>query len=146
MPIAMNRVTPTKRRQTGITKQGMLVSLLLLALILVFAWFMLPPGFNTDTKLIGKGRPAVVLIYSANSTVSSRLMGEFNKIRGEYASQVEFLIVDVNAPGGKEFVRAHSVAAPGALFFSGDGQKITEVYAPTEAAALKDMMRQAFGF
>lgn len=146
MTIQMNSLTRTHYRQTGAARQGVLISLLVLVLILIFAWFMLPKGFNKDTSLIGKGKPAIVLIYSYDSVMSTELMEEFNKIRGEYADRVEFLIVDVNAPGGKEFISANGVSAPGALFFSSGGRKVTELYSPAKAPQLKNMMQQAFGF
>ena len=133
-------------QQTGAVKQNLLLTTLITAAILIGAWYMLPPGYSTDTTLIGKGKPAIVLIYDADNAASNALMEGFNQVRGDYQGRVEFLIVDVNAPGGRQFANTNAMATAGALFFSGEGRKITALYEPKEKEALHNTIRQAFSF
>jgi len=113
--------------------------------ILTFAWYMLPQGYSTDTTLIGKGKPTVVLIYDPENMASDALMDSFNQVRGEFKGEVEFIIVDVNAPGGRQFANANAVATASALFFSHRGDRVAIIYSPQAAAVLKKMIRQSFG-
>jgi len=112
--------------------------------ILAFAWAMLPQGYSTDISKIGKGKPAIVLIYDAMNAGSDHLMESLTQVRGEFESQVEFIIVDVNTPGGQNFANTNAVPAASALFLSREGKRITVVYPPQEAAALNKLIRQAF--
>ena len=105
---------------------------------------MLPQGYNTDTSLIGKGKPAIVLIYDNETTLSSDLMESFNGIRGTYEDQVEFLLVDLNAPGGREFANANRMNTAGALFFSGEGQLLGVLNRPHEKKVLDNAVRKTF--
>ncbi|MFC1603226.1 hypothetical protein ACFL3U_06635 [Pseudomonadota bacterium] len=112
--------------------------------ILAFSWAMLPQGYSSDTTKIGKGKPAIVIIYDANNAGSDHIMGSLTQVRGEFESQVEFILVDVNSPGGQDFANANAVPAASALFLSREGKRITVIYPPQETAVLNKIIRQAF--
>lgn len=132
-------------RQRGSIKQNLLVILLVMSGILLFASYMLPQGYHSDTTQIGKGKPAIVLIYDANNAVSDQIMEDFSQVRGEFEAQVEFILVDVNAPGGSQFANANAVSTASALFFDSKGKRITTIYSPQGADTLNKIIRQTFG-
>jgi len=136
--------TPQNTQQKNPIINKLLIILFSAIAILAFAWAMLPQGYSTDTTIIGKGKPAIVIIYDANNAGSDHIMESVTQVRGEFESQVEFILVDVNAPGGREFTNTNAVAAPSALLLSRQGKRITVVYPPQEAAALNNITRQAF--
>jgi len=136
--------TPQSTDQKNPIVKKLLVILFAGIVILAFSWVMLPQGYSTDITKIGKGKPAVVIIYDANNAGSDHIMGSFTQVRGEFESQVEFIIVDVNTPGGQDFANTNVVPAASALFLSRQGERITVIYPPQEAAALNKIIRQAF--
>jgi len=140
----LNNKTLHSRKQAGATRTGLLLSLLLVAGMLTLAWFMLPQGYNTDTSLIGKGKPAIVLIYDSDSVLSSDLMSSFNEIRGAHENQVEFLLADLNAPGGREFANSKGMSTAGALFFSGEGRLLGVLNGLQEKEVLDNAVRKTF--
>ena len=131
-------------RQLGAVKPSLLATIAAAVGILIFAWYMLPQGYSTDTSLVGKGKPAIAIIYDSGNAASDELMASFNQVRGEFEAQVEFLIVDVDAPGGRQFANANAVATTSALFFSSDGRRIAVLYSPQKATVLNQMIRQKF--
>jgi len=136
--------TPQNTDQKNHIIKKLLIILFAGIVILAFASAMLPKGYNTDTTIIGKGKPAIAIIYDANNAGSDHIMETVTQVRGEFESQVEFIIVDINAPGGQEFANTNAVAAPSALLLSHQGERITVVYPPQEAAALNKTIRRAF--
>jgi len=136
--------TPENTDQKNPVIKKALIILFAAIVILAFSWAMLPQGYSTDTTKIGKGKPAVVIIYDANNAGSDHIMGSMTQVRGEFEGQIEFIIVDVNAPGGQGFANTNAVPAASALFLSGEGERITVVYPPQEAAVLNKLIRQAF--
>ena len=136
--------TPQSIDQKNPVIKKLLIILFTLIVILAFSWVMLPQGYSTDITKIGKGKPAVIIIYDANNAGSDHLIESFTQVRGEFESQVEFIIVDVNAPGGQDFANTNAVPAPSALFLSREGMRVTVVYPPQEAAELNQIIRQAF--
>ncbi len=136
--------TPQSTDQKNPIVKKLLVILFSAIVILAFSWAMLPQGYSTDITKIGKGKPAVVIIYDANNAGSDHIMGSLTQVRGEFEGQVEFIIVDVNAPGGQVFANTNAVPAASALFLSREGKRITVVYPPQEAAEFNQTIRQAF--
>jgi len=132
-------------RQGGATKQNLLVILLTATAILIFGWAMLPQGYHSDTSLIGQGRPAIVLIYDGNNAVSDQLIERFSQVRDEFTAEVEFILVDINAPGGSQFANTNAVSTASALFFDGKGERVTALYSPPEVDMLGKIIRQVFG-
>jgi len=136
--------TPQSTDQKNPVIKKALIILLSITVILAFSWAMLPQGYSTDITKIGKGKPAIVLIYDTMNAGSDHLMGSFTQVRGEFESQVEFIIVDVNAPGGQDFANTNAVPAASGLLLSRQGKRITVIYPPQEAAELKQTIRRAF--
>lgn len=132
-------------RQSGSIKRNLLTILLAATGVLAFAWLMLPEGYHSDTTLIGKGRPAIVLVYDANNAVSDHLIESFNHVRDEFKAEVEFILVDMSAPGGAQFANANAATTASALFFDSKGQRISTLYSPQEADALGSIIRRVFG-
>ncbi len=132
-------------RQGGTIKRNLLIILLAATGIMLFAWSMLPPGYHSDTTQIGQGRPAIVLIYDGNNAASDAFVEHFNQVRERFQPEVEFILVDINAPGGAQFASANAVSTASALFFDGAGQRVTTLYSPQEAPLLDRMIRRVFG-
>jgi hypothetical protein len=105
---------------------------------------MLPQGYSTDTSLIGKGKPAIVLIYDSDNLVSDQLMASFNQVRDTYGNQIEFLLVDLNAPGGRQFANTNGVTTASALFFSPEGRQVAVAHGAHEKEMLEDAIRRKF--
>ena len=119
-------------------------NILVISGIIIIAILALPKSFSTDLERIGKGKPAVAIIYEMENEAVSSLMDGFNKIREEYEHAVEFLMVDTASPTGQSFLRQNPAAAGTAIFYSANGDKISVLHGPQEAPILEQSIKQVF--
>lgn len=108
-------------------------------------WAAFPPSYNTDLSLIGKGKPAIVLIFDKENVASMDLMEEFNQIRDDYEGEIEFLVADIGTTVGDQFASSHSMGSASAVYFMGGGEKVIAFYGPQDRAVLRDSIKQSFG-
>jgi len=139
-----NRVS-MRGQQQGSIKRNLVILLLVVIGMLMFTASMLPQSYSADTSQIGKGKPAIVIIYDGENGVSDELMESFSKVRGDFESKVLFILADIEAPGGRAFAKANAMSTAVVLFFDGEGNRITAIYSPQETDTLKESIRQIFG-
>ena len=96
----------------------------------------LPRGYSDDLTLIGKGKPAIVLIRDKNAVQTFELMEVMNGIRDQYAGQVEFLLTDFNTPQGRAFMAANDARRVTLVLLDADGKLVKVIYPPQTAESL----------
>ncbi len=134
-----------RKNQTGALKYNLLAISLIAVSLVTLIWLVMPASFSTDLSLIGQGKPAVAIIYDVDDGRSQKLMESFNQIRQTYEDQVEFLVVDLGAPQGRQFAQVHATTSAGAHFFSSEGKKLLVVEGTHDIDALKKALNQAYG-
>lgn len=112
-----------KKAQNGFVTRTTMIVLLVIGLFFAGAVMLLPKSFSDDLTLIGKGSASVVLTSDNNLVVSQTSMEMLNKIRSDYEGDVNFLVADVGALKGQEFMREQQVGVALLLFFGPDGKR-----------------------
>lgn len=107
--------------QTGSATRTSLMVVLVIGGLLAVAVMLLPKGFSDDLSKIGQGSAVVVLTYDKNLVGSMIFMELLNKVRSDYAGEVEFLAVDINTRKGQNFSRRHGIGAIVLVLFGPDG-------------------------
>ncbi|NOZ52328.1 MAG: hypothetical protein GXP08_04150 [Gammaproteobacteria bacterium] len=107
--------------QIGSTARTLLITLLAIGVFMAIAVTMLPKGFNHDTSIIGQGSNVVVLAHDKNSIYSLNLMEILNQVRSDYATRVEFLVVDSGTNEGQAFIQKEQATLGELLLFGKDG-------------------------
>jgi hypothetical protein len=125
--------------------------LLLIALAVVavagLIWRQLPSGtYATDLSRIGAGRPVVVLAQDPNFAGGLAVMELLNKVRGDYAERVEFLVAPLVLPEGRAFGERHAVGDGSVLLFAADGSRVGVLPHPKTTDELRRALNQAFGW
>ncbi|HEY8887175.1 MAG TPA: hypothetical protein VIM35_01710 [Gallionella sp.] len=120
------------------------VSGLLLLLVATVA-MNLPRGFSDDLSRIGKGKAAVVLVRDKNAVESMDLMNLLDRIRGQYAGQVEFLLTDYDTPEGRAFMAANNAVRVTLVLFDAGGKEVKVLTAPQTAANLQQEITSITG-
>ena len=92
--------------QQGALKHNLMAFLLVAVGLVFLVGAMLPPSYNADLTLIGKGKPSVVIVYDSGSLSSVQLVENMNPIKQELNQSIHFLLADVNSPNGGAFQRA----------------------------------------
>ena len=113
------------------------VVIIIIALIAVVIVMNLPRGYSADLSLIGKGKPAIVLVRDKNSMGSMALLEVMHDIRNQNSAKIEFLVTDVNTPEGNAFIAAYNAAPTTLVFFDGSGNPLKLLYPPQNADSLQ---------
>jgi hypothetical protein len=115
-------------------------------LFLVFAFkFLLPKGFSDDLSLIGKGKPAVVLVRDNQTVQSHELIDVMNALRDRYAAKVEFLLTDHNTPKGETFMAENGATRATLVLMDAQGKKVKILHAPLTEESLAQELDAALG-
>lgn len=133
------------QRQSGALKHNLIGALLVIIGFTAMIWLALPPTYNTDLALIGKGKPAIVLVYDNENVASMTLIENFNKFRDKYEGTIEFIIADFNLQAGEQFANTHQVHSASALYFNHEGQRVLVFNGPQEETVIRDSIQQSFG-
>lgn len=131
--------------QVGALKHNLIGALLIIVGFVAMIWAALPPSYNMDLSLIGKGKPTIVLIFDKENVASMNLMEEFNQIRDDYEGKIEFLVADINTTEGEQFSSQHSMHSASAIYFAAGGDKVLAFYGPQDKSVLRDSIAQSFG-
>ena len=110
---------------------------IIIGLIAVAAVMNLPRGYSGDLSLIGKGKPAIVLVRDKNSVQSMDLLEVINDIRSQNGEKIEFLVTDVNTPEGNAFIAAYNAAPTTLVFFDGSGNPLKLLHPPQSAGSVQ---------
>lgn len=115
-----------------------------IGLIAVAIVMNLPRGYSADLSLIGKGKPAIVLVRDKNTTRSMDLLEVMNGIRDQYAGKIEFLVTDFNTPEGNAFIAATNAAPTTLVFFDGNGKPLSILYPPQTDGIVQQEITSVF--
>ncbi|MDH5301250.1 MAG: hypothetical protein OEW58_07815 [Gammaproteobacteria bacterium] len=127
------------------TRKHIFSSFAIIGGLALLIWAAFPDSFSTDLDRIGKGKPAIALIYDMENEASGKLMEGYNAIRHEYEHAVEFLLVDTASPQGRSFLRQQPSDAGTALYYSADGKRLMVLHGPQEHHVLADSIKSTFG-
>ena len=130
--------------QQGSLKYNLMAIALVIVGLVALVWGMLPPTYSTDLSLVGKDKPAIVIVYESDSLSSMQLVEKMNPLRVTYEQQIHFILADVNDPNGAAFQRSANVHDGSALFYSAKGEKLFELQGPRETEVLKDLIIKIF--
>jgi len=106
----------------------------------------LPSGgaYSTDLTRIGKGQPAMVLVYDVNNLGGMHVMELLKELREEYKDRVQFLVADLGTPDGRSFARHYSAGSGSVIMLKADGHLMRAIHGPESSAmlhqALKDVL------
>lgn len=117
------------------------ITVAVIAVALVVMIMASPRGFETDLGKIGKGTPALVLVYDPNLVVSGEQVHELNQIRDEFEADVHFLLADVGYEQARTFIDNHRTHPGVMLFFSAQGELLTRLQAPMSAPVLREQLQ-----
>jgi thioredoxin-like negative regulator of GroEL len=112
--------------------------------VLGLVFLNLPRGYSADLSRIGQGGNIVVYVHDHYLVDSTRLMENLDKLRGEYAGTVDFVVADMQVAEGQDFAKAHHVEAATLLFFSPDGTLLGDVRGMQDIGFLRDSLNRAF--
>jgi len=113
------------------------LAIVFFVVLAVVAVMNLPRGYSDDLSLVGKGKPAIVLIRDKNAVQTFDLMEVMNSIRDQYAGQVEFLLTDFNTPQGRAFMAANEAPRVTLVLLDADGKRVKVIYPPQTADSLQ---------
>jgi len=131
-------------QQKGFASKTVLASLFVGGLV-VSAWIMLGASFSSDPDLIGKGKPAVVIMYDGGDSVSANLKYGYKKVREEYKDSVEFLLINTLSPNGLAFLQHTPALAGTALYYNAAGEKLKVLQGPKDVEYLGASIKKTFG-
>lgn len=123
------------------------VKLLLVAflagLVAVAIW-SLPRGYSADLSQVGQGRNVVVHVHDHYLVSSTALMNSLNRLRRDYAGEVEFVVADLQVPDGRAFAERHRAEAATLLLFAADGTRLGVVQGAHDPAELRAILNQVY--
>ncbi len=115
-------------------------------LFIAFAFeFLLPKGFSDDLSLIGKGKPAVVLVRDNQTVQSHELIDVMNALRERYSAKVEFLLTDHNTPKGETFMAENQTTRATLVLMDAQGKKVKILRAPQTEESLAQELDAVLG-
>lgn len=121
-----------------------IITLAVIALMVAIAISALPRGFPTDFSVVGKGTNAVVLIYDPNILASTQTTAMLNEIRDDYKGQLEFVIVKIGSPTGRELSEKYRIKSTALLLFAADGSILKRLHPPESTASLRHGLSVVF--
>ena len=130
--------------QTGSATRTTLFVILGVSAFLAVAVMLLPKGFNDDLSKIGQGMPAAVLVHDKGSMGSLELMTLLNKVRPDYADEVEFIVVNINSKEGKMFREQYHIDGVVLVLFSQNGIKRGTLANSKDEAELRSELSKLF--
>jgi len=134
-----------RRAHTGSALSSRLLTVGVIVVLLVIAFLMLPKGFSDDLSRIGQGSNVVVLTHNKEAVQSLDLMALLDKVRSDYAGQIEFLVVDIDTEAGKSFMEHEQIGGSALLLFDPDGTRRGVLMSVRDEQTLRAALDNAFG-
>ena len=128
--------------QAGSMLRNSLITLSIIAIVLAFAFTLLPKGFSGDVSKIGQGSPSIVLTHNKNSVQSLELMELMGQVRADYEHKLEFLVINVETPTGKAFINRQDVYSSSLVLFGPLGKQLTTLDSTTNEVSLRLILDQ----
>lgn len=114
----------SKHEILNMTKTLSIIGISILALLAIAYFLFISVGkpISTDLTLIGKGKPALVLIYENFSPTAGDSLNRLRKIKRDYESRLVFVVADIGTPQGAEFAKRFQLINNQAIFLNGQGK------------------------
>jgi len=136
--------TSEPKAPTAAWKKG-LVYFIVFGLSAVLIWTQLPDRpYPTDLNLVGKGKPALVLVYDVNTAGGMMVMELLKPLREEYDGQVEFLVASMGLPDGRAFAQHYKISSGAVVFFLANGTHSSTMRAPDSTQELRKYIERTF--
>jgi len=119
------------------TRMTLIVVGLFLLLGTAIGFALAPQSMSADLARVGQGRPAVVLAYENYSPASMDAMERLNRVRGDYAERVEFLVADLASEAGNRFAERHGLREGMITLFDAGGDAVATLDVPADPDALR---------
>lgn len=112
-------------------KALIITAVCIVAVVAIGYYLLLGAGgpVSTNLKLVGQGKPALVLAYENFSPGGGEALNRLRKVRSDYADRMHFIVADMGTPDGRAFVERHQLADGFAVFLSpeGDALQVTDI-------------------
>lgn len=95
---------------------------------------------SSDLSVVGKGKPALVLVYENYSPAGGEALNRLGQVKEDYASRINFVVADLGVPDGQAFADRHQLADGQAMFLTSDGRPLQAVSIPAEEGALRSLL------
>jgi len=92
---------------------------------------------SMDLSSIGQGKPSLVLAYENFSPTGGAALEQLRKVRGDYDSQIDFIVADVGTPQGRNFTNRHRLVDGQAILLDGQGRPLDAWDVPDNSEALR---------
>jgi hypothetical protein len=95
---------------------------------------------SSDLSVVGKGKPALVLVYENYSPTGGEALNRLGDVKSDYESQIDFIVADLGVPEGRSFADRHRLVNAQALFLASDGRPHEAISVPADEGALRRLL------
>ena len=95
---------------------------------------------SSDLSVVGKGKPALVLVYENYSPTGGEALSRLGDVKKDYESQIDFVVADLGVPEGRVFADRHRLGDAQALFLASDGRPRDAISIPADEGALRRLL------
>lgn len=97
-------------------------------------------SMSTDLGLIGQGKPVLVLAYENYSPAGGDALNRLRKVKGDYYTQLNFVVADMGNPQGMAFANRHQLIDGQAIFLNQHGQPLKTTHIPEDEQELRRLL------
>jgi hypothetical protein len=116
------------------------VSLVAIAALAVLITQVAVKPMSADLSLVGQGKPALVLAYENFSPGGGEALARLRQVRGDYESQMHFVVADLGTPQGQVFARRYGLTDGEAVFLLADGTPLQTTYIAADETELRSRL------
>lgn len=132
----------TKRRNWSRLRAWALLSVVLIAGLWYLATTVTAGLAEHDLSRIGNGIPAVVQVHDPRCSSCVALQKQAREAMQEFTSEeLQYLIADINNPGGRRLAATHGVGNVTLLLFDGKGTRRSVLAGPNSSEILTHYFR-----
>ena len=95
---------------------------------------------STDLSVVGRGKPALVLVHENFSPTSGEALNRLRKIRSDYDARLDFVVADPGTPPGRAFADRHRLVDGLAVFLGRDGRSLGITSLPVDERELRALI------
>lgn len=105
------------------TRRQLLLAALVLLPALSLMALLLPRGaLDTDLERIGRGTPALVLVFENHQPLSMNTIALLKPLQRQYGERLLLLAADIGTPAGNGLMQRHGAHGGEVLSFAEDGR------------------------
>ena len=95
---------------------------------------------SSDLSVVGKGKPALVLVYENYTPTGGEALTRLGDVKKDYDSRIDFVVADLGVPEGGAFADRHRLVNAQALFLASDGRPRGAISIPADEGALRRLL------